>query len=73
MLQRSTKKVVNLRDYFCDYFLIDFLPDPCNTEKGGRAECKVFFAILKICCWLPLFRDLNVSEMCWGICGMNER
>lgn len=68
MLQRSTKKVVNLRDYFCDYFLIDFLPDPCNiTEKGEELSVKSLFAILKKyavgCLYLG---DLNVSEMCAG-------
>ena len=44
----STKKVVNLRDYFCGYFLIDFLLDPCNiTEKGEELSVKSLFVILK--------------------------
>ena len=44
----STKKVVNLRDYFCDYFLIDFLLDPCNiTEMGEELSVKSLFVIKK--------------------------
>ena len=64
----STKKVVNLRDYFCGYFLRDFLLDPCNiTENGEELSVKSLFVILKkYAVGYPQLGDLNVSEICAG-------
>lgn len=64
----STKKVVNLRDYFCAYFLIDFLLDPCNiTEKGEELSVKSLFVIKKKYAVGYLYLgDLNVTEICAG-------
>ena len=66
---RSTKNIVNLRDSFC----ASLFPPRFSTcsfqyySKGGKKlSVKGVFGILKICSWLPLLDNLNVSEIYAG-------